>query len=549
MPINFSNSQYLILAAGRINYLNLPVNTNSSNSMIPINGKPVIAWILENLMKKKPDHVYIVTRRDDLHLNSFLNRAFSNKLNLTIIALDKTDSIVDSLKCGLENVDLHSPVNILLGDTLIADELPDSPDSIFVHEVEDSSRWCLTTFDNNGNILDFIDKQPNRHGTLHAACGFYCLADTDLLFRNAADAQLAEERQLSDVLNRYKSQRSLQIIMANQWFDFGNIDNLIKAKQQLLQSRYFNTLTINPLLNTITKVSEFDKKLRNELNWYEEIPERLMALIPRIVSKQEHNGKLHMVQEYYGYPNLAELYLYSDMSVENWHSVMKKLLLIHSEFLQHTTEVKKEDYHDVYQNKTFERLEALSEDQFWKELLKKDEVYINGICYKNLPLLQKSIIEQCNKLVENATSSLIHGDFCLSNILYDINSQITKLIDPRGSFGSRGIYGDPRYDMAKLRHSIAGNYDFIVSDLFKVTVARDQFQYEIYVNDNSKEIANLLDEMLTESGYSINEIKFIESLLFISMLPLHKDKPERQKMMFIEGIKLMNEIFNSDIRG
>src|SRR5690606_34425225 len=100
----------------------------------------------------------------------------------------------------------------------------------------------------------------------------------------------------------------VKAVGSKQWFDFGNIDNLIRSKQLLLQSRYFNTLTINPLLNAITKVSEFDEKLRNELSWYESIPDEIKVLAPRIISKREVNGKLEMVQEYYGYPTLAELF-------------------------------------------------------------------------------------------------------------------------------------------------------------------------------------------------------------------------------------------------
>ena len=80
-----NNNQYLILAAGKINYLSLPVNTNSSNSMIPVNGKPVIAWIIEDLIKKNAEVVYIVTRKGDVHLNQFLKRSYVNKLRLILI--------------------------------------------------------------------------------------------------------------------------------------------------------------------------------------------------------------------------------------------------------------------------------------------------------------------------------------------------------------------------------------------------------------------------------------------------------------------------------
>ena len=514
--------------------------------MIPVNGKPVIAWIIEDLIKKNADVVYIVTRKDDAHLNQFLKRSYVNKLDLKIVEVTITDSILDSLKFGLEEVNSQKSINILLGDTLITDSLPIEADSIFVQEVTESSRWCLTTFDAQQHIERFIEKEPNLHGTLFAACGFYCIDNTNLLAHQTEIAQLAGERQLSDVLNRYKSLKPLKGIFAKSWYDFGNIDNLIKAKQLLLQSRYFNTLTIDPLLNTITKVSEFDQKLRNELNWYEDLPERLKVLTPRIISKEEHDEKLNLVQEYYGYPNLAELYLYSDLNSESWYSIIKKLLLIHNELGKYKGVLNKEEYFAVYYLKTKERLRDLSNDIDWINILEFKNVYINGEVYKNITSLEKQIEEICRAISDSGECTIIHGDYCLSNILFDINSQITKLIDPRGSFGKKGIYGDPRYDIAKLRHSIVGNYDFIVSDLFEVENINNNFSYEIYAHENAKEIALLFDEMIISSGYKLNEIKFIEGLLFISMLPLHKDKPNRQKVMYLQGIKLLNEIVNEN---
>ena len=44
--------------------------------------------------------------------------------------------------------------------------------------------------------------------------------------------------------------------------------------------------------------------------------------------------------------------------------------------------------------------------------------------------------------------------------------------------------------------------------------------------------------------WNLDEIKMIEGLLFISMLPLHEDNFERQLAFFTIGIKRLNEIFD-----
>jgi streptomycin 6-kinase len=60
------------------------------------------------------------------------------------------------------------------------------------------------------------------------------------------------------------------------------------------------------------------------------------------------------------------------------------------------------------------------------------------------------------KTITHAT--VLHGDFCFSNILYDFRMGRIKTIDPRGIDlnNELTIYGDTRYDLAKLSHSILG---------------------------------------------------------------------------------------------
>ena len=42
----------IILCGGEINYSDLPISTNQTNAMIPVNGKPVIGWIIDDLIEK-----------------------------------------------------------------------------------------------------------------------------------------------------------------------------------------------------------------------------------------------------------------------------------------------------------------------------------------------------------------------------------------------------------------------------------------------------------------------------------------------------------------
>ena len=119
---------------------------------------------------------------------------------------------------------------------------------------------------------------------------------------------------------------------------------------------------------------------------------------------------------------------------------------------------------------------------------------------------------------------LVHGDTCFSNLLFDSRLESVKCIDPRGMLpsGKISLYGDRRYDLAKLYHSIIGGYDFIVADRFEVL--NDSFcprDLLIYQNDKLVEAAcehfseNILDGM----GYSAKEILAIVIQLFFQCCP------------------------------
>ncbi len=537
----------IILCGGPINYSSLPVGTNQSNAMIPINGKPVIAWILDDLIAKSILDPVVVVRAQDVRLKNFLMRAYSRRMQVTICELEQEGTIVQSLRAGLTMAAGDGLVRIVLGDTLIRDEYHSDEDFVYVGRVDESRRWCLALTNHNHEVIDYADKQEIALDPKLALAGYYHLAHGDYLRACVKTSVANGETQLSDVLRSYGMKYPIRACEVSEWYDFGNIDNLVDARRRLLRPRHFNSLTIDPVLNTITKVSENNQKLRDELNWYLQLPGDLRVLTPRIVSHDELNGRIRIVQEYYGYPDLAELYVYSDLHADTWQSILKRIFRIHDEFRRYPGELAPEHIAAIYCDKTWERIETLrAQSTFWETLLSRDTLTINGREYQNIAPLHDRITAHSARLTQDVPVCAVHGDLCFSNILFDINNQIIRLIDPRGRFGISGIYGDPRYDIAKLRHSVCGLYDYIVADMFSVTeLAPGQFSAEVFANGTSKVVGTLFDRLVEDAGYCLEDIRLIEGLIFISIGPLHSDYPERQLMMYLTGIRQLNEVFHA----
>jgi dTDP-glucose pyrophosphorylase len=536
----------IVLCGGDINASNLPIATSGSNAMIPVNGKPVIGWILDDLVQKQVVRVIIVTQAKNEQLIRFVHWAFQGRVAIEFALLEMKSNIIHSLQAGMEHLnDEEEPITVILGDTLISEPFPAVENYVFVSSAFDDPRnWCLAETDAQGVVNQYFDKKNIPHEGLVALAGQYHFGDVGHLAQSCEEALRQGGQELSDVLHLYAQCYSIRAIEAAQWYDFGHMPHFLKAKRELLQSRYFNQISIEPALGILRKTSTRHAKLRDEHDWYLALPEALKVLTPRVLGKEDDGSAFTLAQEYYGYPNLAELYLYGNFDLEIWKAAIQNLMQTHLRLKSFGGFVGPADARQMYWGKTEGRVaELIAEDSFFRELMALERIAWNGKWLDNLPLLKDGMRTHCEHLAATVEGAVTHGDFCLSNILYDINNQLVRLIDPRGSFGKKGVYGDPRYDVAKLRHSLHGGYDFIVADLFTITSeGRGHFHTAICGGEIYDDIAQFFDVEIVRAGYQLDDIIFIEALLFLSMIPLHKGKQQRQIMMYLQAIKLFNTL-------
>lgn len=179
---------------------------------------------------------------------------------------------------------------------------------------------------------------------------------------------------------------------------------------------------------------------------------------------------------------------------------------------------------------------------FINHFINKDSIKVNGIVCKHF----EYIWPQIKSIIKNNYSyyepSIIHGDFCLANILWNYDSNNCILIDPRGSYQIKGIYGDPDYDLAKLLHSLDGNYEQIIYDHYDIKIENDEINF--IFKHNFIEIKEKF--ILSLDSYRLQKIKLIEGLLFISMCSRHYDNEEHQFIMYCTGLRILNEFITEN---
>lgn len=315
-----------------------------------------------------------------------------------------------------------------------------------------------------------------------------------------------------------------------------------------MNARCFNQVLYEPDTNAITKTSSHEQKLREETMWYLELPEELRHYVPDIFSYSLQKP-VNVTLAYIPSPTLASLFVEEKLNPDRWDRVFAGITGLLVDFSRFPGELRRTCLADMYIRKTFQRVSAfLARNEKARTFFKRGYYWLNG----RLTLCPIKIFNEHRadflQLLDGPKACIIHGDLCFSNMLYDPESETIKLVDPRGRFGKRGLYGDQRYDLAKIRHSLSG-YEHLVRNLYSLKVTEKGLDLHIGLTEEQGRLRDQWDGLIRSLGYEQPVIKKIEALLFLSMLPLHRESEERQLALYALGTRLMYEAFDHERGG
>jgi dTDP-glucose pyrophosphorylase len=521
--------------------------------MLPIRGKPAIAWVIESIEDKQ--HIVVVLNQDNQKVEKYLESKYPFvQMVKTPFDNQKTQqlSILSSLQTGVEalNSQEDGVLQVILGDTLCQFDAPESKRDFIVvsPDFKDAKRWCLVDMDEQHHAKTFYDKKNVSPEHKKAVVGVYQFSDLPCLRQSLENALDASATELSDVLLRYGLHHPLTCVEARTWFDFGHKSGIIKAQTHFYNARDFNTLSVDSVRGVLTKSSSKIQKLEDEYLWYTQLPDALKVLAPRAIAFNKSKSQARLEMELYGYPALSELFILGNLTFEEWELIILRLFEVQRLFLDYHQPLAPQNFEDLYRHKTWQRAFELGrQNAYWKTLYHHKTLVINGKTYRNISAFKHLLKAEVERLIQSVQVGIMHGDYCFSNILFDPHSFVCRLIDPRGRLSEQSIYGDPRYDVAKLRHSIVGGYDFIVHGLFQLKEDGNRFELTLSCYELQEALTQYFDDLVRQFGYQLRDIQVIEVLLFASMIPLHKDNMPRQKIFYLKTVQLLNQLFEEDV--
>ena len=137
-----------------------------------------------------------------------------------------------------------------------------------------------------------------------------------------------------------------------------------------------------------------------------------------------------------------------------------------------------------------------------------------------------------------------HGDPCFSNVLYDQQRYLMKLIDPKGAATAEALWTHPLYDLCKISHSVLGDYDFINNGQYRVGFADDNAM-RLHLNlTGQTALKPIFTAELKARGHDPRIVRLGEASLFLSMLPLHIDVPNKVLAFLLKADTILNEVEN-----
>jgi hypothetical protein len=459
-------------------------------------------------------------------------------LGVTVIRLPDGLSLAQSIMLAIiQSIEGDEPAVILHGDTLFL-KLEEFPlNRVSVHSKDHPYPWALVESDTPLTIV------PSAGGAGSGLVSGLFSFSHSLSFLKCLAAPGSD---FLSALNAYTQLHSDFRAMPDcgEWLDFGHLNTYYDSRKVLTTQRSFNALIIER--DVVSKTSKQNGKMDAEASWFEALPVSVRPYIPTFLGRIGSGAQTSGYRLAYEYLcPLSDLYVFGALPPVTWGRILNACADVLTLFgSEKPPAADANDINQLYAQKTIERFSRFAAHA-GIDLAR--EWRVNG---ETMPSPEHVIFEMAQIIgpPNEKEIALMHGDFCLSNILFDFRRNSIKLLDPRGYIepDKPSIYGDIRYDAAKLHHSIVGRYDFIVAGYFDL--ARHgayDISLEIAQAPCQAKTARLLREIIFEGDeHRWRVAGAISVLLFLSMLALHGDSEERQWALLANAYRLYQRDFH-----
>lgn len=473
---------HIIVQAGgrgsRLEYL----TDNRPKALVPIDNLPM----LFHLFRKYPDKRYVVIAdyQKDV-LREYLS-AFADVKYQIVEASGK--GTCAGIGQALELIPKGEAFMLVWSDLILPEGFVLPEGYRGEKRAEEDYIGISKTFPCRWSYVDgsFVEERSFEHGV----AGFFLFKDKTVLENVPQEGELVRWMQQMGMTFRELSLAGTR--------EFGLLEEYEKLGRE--KCRPFNRITIEGDILVKEAVDAQGEGLaKRECAWYDRAEQYKIDILPRIY------GKAPLRMEYIKGKNIYEYDLDYGKKAQILQTLVSALRNLHQ-----SEQVPADPFSmkEAYYNKTMDRLSKIED---LVPFAREREISINGKRCRNVYYHKRELEKRLEEL-SCETFCFIHGDCTFSNLMLREDGT-PVLIDPRGYFGYTELYGDERYDWAKLYYSIVGNYDRFNLKDFRLKIT----DREVHLDIASNHWEDMEQDFFKLTGADEGEIKLLHAVIWLSL--------------------------------
>ena len=324
--------------------------------------------------------------------------------------------------------------------------------------------------------------------------------------------------------------------------DLGRMRDFLIFASGSTSPRHFNELSADTWY--YTKKSSDTHKMRSEYLFYGLVPEKMRPWLIQPFDYLEEKGSASYKLMRYYLADAALQWVHGAFDADSFKVFTERLLFFIAERPRRACE----------KNTSL----AAAENLFVSKLERRVEQFLATEEGRRVNLLAASVSAELD--IQNLLARYLalyrrhekgfvfdhmavgHGDPCFSNILYDQQRYLLLFIDPRGALGEEDLWTHPLYDLCKISHSVLGDYDFINNGQYGIDFSNANELRLHCKHSNHAELKELFIEQVIKMGHNRRAMRLGEASLFLSMLPLHLDYPNKVLAFMLKAREILDEV-------
>ena len=220
-----------------------PLTYTQPKVLISVAGKPILAYIIENLLENGVnDFVFVIGYLGE-KIKEYVEKNYPH-INSSFVTQDERSGLGHAIWVAKNEIDLDKPLIIQLGDTILDADiksiLSSEYSTLCIKKVEDPRAFGVAELGEDGFIKTLVEK-PLIPKSNMALVGFYFIRDTHKLFE-ALEYNIQHNERDN---NEFYLTNSLQNMITQgvkfksykveHWFDVGKKDILLETNAILLR--------------------------------------------------------------------------------------------------------------------------------------------------------------------------------------------------------------------------------------------------------------------------------------------------------------------------